>query len=198
MPLDGGIRPTKTSLWASRVNLLKDLPKATYAAFVIAFAQSLHIIAKASREHDRNLDSKRIMRIWRWGCIIQSDYITDLFERIYERADHDDDDLLSNHEIREGLQNTYPSRRTWWSRALESDGVVPALSADLEFYKYDGSTDLPTQFMKAQLDYFGGHIFDLKGAEPGKPVTGKHHFEWKPAKGIYDDRGTMVKKCDAR
>jgi hypothetical protein len=27
--------------------------------------------------------------------------------------------------------------------------------------------------MEAELDFFGGHMFDLKSAEPGKPVTGK-------------------------
>jgi 6-phosphogluconate dehydrogenase len=42
--------------------------------------------------------------------------------------------------------------------------------------------------MEAQLDYFGAHMFDLKSAEPGKPIPGQHHFEWKPAKGIFDDQ----------
>ena len=39
-----------------------------------------------------------------------------------------------------------------------------------------GSTDLPTQLMEAELDYFGRHMFDFKSAGPGKPVTGMFVF----------------------
>ena len=45
---------------------------------------------------------------------------------------------------------------------------------------------MPTSFMEAQLDFFGEHMFDLKSEGPGKPVTGPHHFEWKPARGIHE------------
>jgi hypothetical protein len=33
--------------------------------------------------------------------------------------------------------------------------------------------------MEAELDYSSGHMYDLKSAEPGKPVKGRHHFEWR-------------------
>lgn len=54
------------------------------------------------------------------------------------------------------------------------------MSATLEYLKYCGNLELPTQFYEAELDYFGKHMFDMKGEPAGKPVTGKHHFEWKP------------------
>jgi 6-phosphogluconate dehydrogenase len=41
--------------------------------------------------------------------------------------------------------------------------------------------------MEAELDYFGGHMYDLKSAESGEPVKGRHHFEWKSAKEIFED-----------
>jgi 6-phosphogluconate dehydrogenase len=40
---------------------------------------------------------------------------------------------------------------------------------------------------EAELDYFGAHNFDLKAEEPGKPVKGSHHFEWRPARGIKEE-----------
>jgi 6-phosphogluconate dehydrogenase len=73
-------------------------------------------------------------------------------------------------------------------KAMEADAPVPGMSAALEYVKYTASTELPTQFMDAQLDYFGAHMFDLKSAEPGEQIMGQHHFEWKPAKGIFDDQ----------
>jgi hypothetical protein len=30
--------------------------------------------------------------------------------------------------------------------------------------------------MGAELDYFSGHMYDMKSAEPGKPVKGRHHL----------------------
>lgn len=72
-------------------------------------------------------------------------------------------------------------------KSTEADANIPSLSASLEYYKYSGFTDLPTQFMEAELDYFGFHMYDVKSEEPGKPVTGKYHFEWRPAKGIFED-----------
>ena len=72
-------------------------------------------------------------------------------------------------------------------KAIEANANTSSLSASLEYYKYSSSTGLPTQFMEAELDHFGGHMYDLKSAEPGKPVKGRHHFEWRLAKGIFED-----------
>ena len=60
-------------------------------------------------------------------------------------------------------------------KAIEANASIPSLGASLEYYKYSSSTDLPTQFMEAELDYFGGHMHDLKSADPGKPAKGRHH-----------------------
>ena len=159
----------------------------TYASFLVSYIQGLHIIKKASTKNDWSIGFTTVIQLWRVGCIIQSDHIWDLLERVYERDDHDDDDLLSNREIGEVLQDLYPVLKGVLLRCLEADQVVPSISASLEYLKYSSSTDLPTSFMAAELDYFGAHNYDLKSAEPGKPVTGQHHFEWKLATDIFDD-----------
>jgi hypothetical protein len=41
--------------------------------------------------------------------------------------------------------------------------------------------------MKAELDYF-------KSAEAGKLVKGRHHSEWRPAKGMFEDFKEKPKK----
>jgi len=69
-------------------------------------------------------------------------------------------------------------------KAIEADAFVPAISQSIEYYKYMTSASLPTQFMEAQLDFFGQHMFDTKDDPVGGPEKGKHHFEWRPAKGI--------------
>ena len=123
------------------------------------------------------MDFTSVMQLWQGGCIIQSDYIVDLLEKVYRHNDHHHDDLLSSKEVGDELSKPFPSLKKVVLKAIEANANTPSLSASLGYYKYSSSTDLPTQFMEAELDYFGGHMCDLKPAEPGKPVKGRHHFE---------------------
>jgi 6-phosphogluconate dehydrogenase len=119
---------------------LEDLRMATYASFLTAFTQGLHVIKKADKEYKWVLDFPSIIQLWRGGCIIQSDYITDLLERVYRRADRDDDDLLSNKEIADELGKAFPSLMNMVVKAIEANACIPSLGASLEFYKYSSST----------------------------------------------------------
>ena len=182
---NGGIQASKMKLSEDeRTHFVKDLQSATYASFLVSFIQGLHIIEKADREQKWSIDFAGIFQLWRGGCIIQSDYIVDLLEKAYRQNNQNDNDLLDHPEIGGALMDNYPALKKIVLNALDADAPVPSMSASLEYLKYMGSTELPTQFMEAQMDYFGGHMFDLKSDEPGKPIMGKHHFEWKPARGI--------------
>lgn len=182
---NGGVKPQRINN-VSKEDFIKDLQMSTYICFLMCFAQGLHIIKKMDRQEGWKIKYAEIMQLWRGGCIIQADHITDLLERMYQRDDHDDDDILSNKEVGDEMSKNFPALKAVVLKSIEADLVVPAISASLEFFKYSSSTDLPTQFMEAELDYFGAHMFDLKEGPPGKPQTGEHHFEWKPAKGIFD------------
>jgi 6-phosphogluconate dehydrogenase len=109
---------------------------------LIAFAQGLHTIKKADKEHNWGLKFTSIIQMWRGGCIIQPGYIADLLERVYQRDDHDDDHLLSNKEIGDELGRAFPSLKHVVLKAIEADAYILSLSAPLEYYKYSGSTDL--------------------------------------------------------
>ena len=184
--MKGGVKPSKLEMSEQERNsIIKDLQSATYASFLVSYVQGLHIIEKADREQKWEIDFAGILQLWRGGCIIQSDFIVNLLEKVYRQHDHDDNDLLDHHEIGDTLMENYSALKNVVLMAMEVDAPVPSMSASLEYLKYTGSTELPTQFMEAEMDYFGAHMFDLKSAEPGKPVTGEHHFEWKPARGIF-------------
>jgi 6-phosphogluconate dehydrogenase len=170
-----------------KTKLLAALHQATYAAFLASFIQGLHVLARSNDEHGWNLDFADVLQLWRGGCIIRSDYIVDLLESVYRSREHDNNDLLGHSRIGKEFAATFQSLKEVVIRAMEVDLNVPALSASLEYIKYSAATDLPTSFMEAELDYFGEHMFDLKSAEPGKPITGKHHFEWHPARGIFEE-----------
>lgn len=181
----GGVSPQPIKV-DSKDDFVKELQMTVYSCFLMCFAQGLHIIKKMDQEKGWKIHYGNLLQLWRGGCIIQADFIVDLLQKMYNRDDHDDDDILSNKEVGGELTKCFPALKNVVLRSIEADMYVPSISQSLEFYKYSGSTDLPTQFMEAELDYFGAHNFDLKEGPPGKPQTGSEHFEWLPAKGIFD------------
>lgn len=183
----GSQSPTRMEMGQNQEETLKMLEDATYSCFLMAFCQGLHLIKAASKDFDWNIDFSSILQLWRGGCIIQSDYIVDLLQDVYSQKDVKESNLLCSPGIAKELTRCFPGLKKTIAKSIESDQYVPALSASLEYYKYMSSTDLPTQFMEAELDYFGNHMYDLKSEPLGKPVKGKHHFEWKPAKGINEE-----------
>ncbi|KAL8768929.1 MAG: hypothetical protein Q9209_004984 [Squamulea sp. 1 TL-2023] len=161
-------------------DILESLRKAVYAACLASFVEGINIIDQADQENCWNIDYSAVVQIWRNGCIIKANYITDILADIFGKP-HADLDLLHNERIVQELKNAFPALKEVVSKGVEHNTIVPSLSATLEFLKYSTSTILPTQFYEAQMDYFGKHMFDLKSEPAGKPVTGKHHFEWKLA-----------------
>lgn len=159
---------------------LESLRKAVYAVFLASFIEGLNIIDKADKENHWSVNYSDVVQIWRDGCIIKADYITDILAEHFKMPDVDRD-LLHNARVAREFKNVFPALKEIVARGVEYNSVIPSLSATLEFLKYSTSMVLPTQFYEAQLDYFGKHMFDLKSEPLGKPETGKHHFEWKPA-----------------
>lgn len=175
--------------------------KATYAACLASFIQGLNTIAAADKAHGWGIDYAEVWQIWRAGCIIQADYISDEILAPVLKApnvDHSSINLLATERTAKDIQNCYPSLRRVVAKAVETDQVAPALSATLEYFKVVTGTDLPTSFYEAELDYFGSHMFDKKGDQDEqikKPMEGKHHFEWKPAtsqKEVYGKVGSKT------
>ncbi|KAK4543302.1 hypothetical protein LTR36_005661 [Oleoguttula mirabilis] len=168
-----------------RAAFLESLRLAVYTACLAAYCQGMIIIDKADKAYHFNVNYAELLQIWRAGCIIQADYISNnLLQPIYAKrsAKAAETNPLYEPDVASDLKRGFPALRTVVAKGVERDHVVPALSATLEYLKYQTSTELPTSFYEAQLDYFGKHMYDKKGDdEAGKPETGKHHFEWKPA-----------------
>ncbi|KAJ5012161.1 6-phosphogluconate dehydrogenase, decarboxylating [Colletotrichum sp. SAR 10_99] len=184
---NGGVESRKLDV-ASREDFLDHLQKATYFGFLTCFAQGMDMIQAQDAKMGWKLNYRNILQLWRGGCIIQSDGIVDVLDAMYSREDRNiEDDVLSNHEVGNDLSCNFSATKEVILKAVQADLCVPALSQSLEYYKYSTSNELPTQFMEAELDYFGKHMFDKKeDIFPGEPKAGQHHFEWKPAKGKRD------------
>lgn len=165
-----------------RQAFLEDLRIATYVACLSSFVQGMNVIDAADRENRWDIDFSTVIQVWRRGCIIQADYIADMLEEIWsaEGKSHNRN-LFYNARVARELKDGFASLRRVILKGTESDAVIPSLSATLEYVKFSANKHLPTKFYEAELDYFGKHMYDLVSEPAGKPVTGKHHFEWQPA-----------------
>lgn len=103
-----------------------------------------------------------MIQIWRAGCIVQSDYIADLFEPLLKTKK---ENILYEKKVIDQLPKGFQAFEKVVLKATETDLNVPALSATLEWIKYSGRKELPTQFMEAELDLFGVPSFDLKSED---------------------------------
>ncbi|KAI9847678.1 MAG: hypothetical protein M1837_001926 [Sclerophora amabilis] len=168
---------------AEKQAFIEDLRKAVYVGCLAAYVQGMTIIDKADREMRWGIDFRTVVQIWRAGCIIRSDHIADLLENIFNHRGDDDGvrNLLFESRVAEELKGGFASLKRIVAKAVEVNAIIPSLSATLDWLKYSGNVDLPTSFYEAELDFFGKHMFDLRSENAGEPVTGKHHFEWKPA-----------------
>ncbi|KAF1936828.1 6-phosphogluconate dehydrogenase C-terminal domain-like protein [Clathrospora elynae] len=194
---DGGFLPSELKT-SDKKAFLEDLRKATYAACLASYVQGMNIIARADQEHRWEIDYSQVWQIWRAGCIIQADYISDEILAPILKSNPSSEDLNLNFSSRvaKDVKNCFPALRRVVAKAVETDQVAPALGATLEYFKIASGTDLPTAFYEAELDYFGSHMFDKKGdtdKQVKKPMEGKHHFEWKPATSQKEEYGKIYK-----
>lgn len=156
---------------------LEDLRKAVYVTVLACFIQGLDLLSRTSERQGWCIDLEEVVRIWRAGCIIKSDYISDLLERHYAKTPGRHP--LLGEEVSNEVKRCWPSLKHVVIKGLEADAHLPGLGATLEFLKYSGSTELPTSFMEAQLDAFGAHGYELKGEKSNGDMTkGKYHSNW--------------------
>jgi 6-phosphogluconate dehydrogenase len=165
---------------------IEDLRKAVYTTCLASYVQGMSIIDAADKNNKWAINYSNIVQIWKAGCIVQSDHISSLLEAIFDpnsKSPHKNHNLLYEPTIVKELKAGFESLKRIVLQGVETNAIIPSMSATLDYLKYSGNLELPTSFYEAELDYFGKHMFDSKSQDegPGKPETGKHHFEWKPA-----------------
>jgi 6-phosphogluconate dehydrogenase len=150
--------------------LLADLENSLAFSFVIAYAQGLSMLAKASDELKMDIPLPAVIKVWKAGCIIRSALLGN-FTDAYSR-DPKLSNLLLDSEICDLLKNRENSIRNILSLAIKSKIPVNALSSALGYYDAFLSKRMPTNLIQAQRDFFGAHTYQ----RIDKP--GVFHTEW--------------------
>ena len=181
-PLNHAHLPVKPEAKASA---LEDLHAALSITYISSFIQGLNLLSAMNSQQGWALDFTSVLSIWRGGCIIRSEGLSELFLPAYWDAGAATE-ALAVPKIAKVLSNALSALKRVVLLGIADGAHVPSLSATLEWIKYESTAEgMPTAFMEAQLDYFGRHMLELTTEEDSdKPETGPWHFGWKPAKGV--------------
>ena len=153
-----------------KASLAEAVEKALYSAFIITYAQGMHLLAEASQDLNYNLDLEGIARIWRGGCIIRAE----LLEKIRQAYGKRDGlkNMLATAEFRDDLFDCRQCTVDVLTVAMEHGIPTLCLSSAFNYYESFRSARLPLNMVQAQRDYFGSHTYERIDQK------GIFHTEW--------------------
>ncbi len=149
----------------------EQLGRGLHAAMVLAFAQGLALLRRASQVYDYRLDLAAVAGIWRGGCIIRAAFLEDIRQayRAHPKLRH----LLLGPHLGRGVIEQVPDLRAVVKAAADLGIPAPGLMASLAYYDAFRSARLPANLIQAQRDYFGAHGYERVDA------PGAFHTGWK-------------------
>ncbi|HET7896289.1 MAG TPA: NADP-dependent phosphogluconate dehydrogenase, partial [Flavisolibacter sp.] len=139
--------------------------------FVMAYAQGLSLLAKASDEYRMQIPLANVVAIWKGGCIIRSSLLYE-FDKAFA-ADAKLPNVLLDEGIAAFLKAKETAVRKAVSLAAESRIPVAGISSALSYFDAFCSERLPVNLIQAQRDFFGAHTYQRLDRE------GVFHTEWQ-------------------
>jgi 6-phosphogluconate dehydrogenase len=153
-----------------RQGFVGKLENALFACFVVAFAQGLALLRRASEVHQYQVDLATVARLWRGGCIIRAALLEDILAAYQALPD------LPNLLVDPELGGKVAARQGDWREVVKAAAdwglPAPALMASLAYLDAYRSRRLPANLVQAQRDYFGAHTYE----RVDRPGT--FHTDW--------------------
>jgi 6-phosphogluconate dehydrogenase len=163
-------KPKIKSFAINKDKLVSQLQDALYAASLIAYAQGLAMLHKASAERQMDIPLKDVVRIWRGGCIIRSSQL-EIFTSAYKKKPN-----LSNILLDKKIASIVKKKQVALRKIVQQYAAarIPAagLMSALAYLDAYTSGRLATNLIQAQRDYFGAHTYQRIDKE------GSFHTEW--------------------
>lgn len=163
-------RPSIQAVNSNKEELIADLENALAFCFVIAYAQGLNMLAKASVELKMEIPLPAVIQVWKAGCIIRSALLANFTKAFQQNPQLPN--LLLDKDIAELLQNREQSIRKICSLAIGAKIPVLGLASALSYFDSYCTERLPTNLIQAQRDFFGAHTYQRLDKE------GVFHTEW--------------------
>ena len=133
---------------------LKNLEKAYRFARAINHHQGFELMKEASLKYNWNLNFSEIASIWTNGCIIRSDFMTELISVFKEQ-----DNILSYLPILNSLTNNEDDVSEILQYGLSNRIALDTFSSAFNYWISMTTENLPANLIQAQRDYFGAHNY---------------------------------------
>ncbi|HZF64617.1 MAG TPA: NADP-dependent phosphogluconate dehydrogenase [Chitinophagaceae bacterium] len=154
----------------SEDELLNKVENALAFCFVVAYAQGLNMIARASDELGMDIPLPSVIQVWKAGCIIRS-ALLGRFSSAYQRNGKLTN-LLLDAEIAELLKEKEDDFRSVVAIAVQAKISMPCMMSALAYFDSYCTERMPTNLIQAQRDYFGAHTYERVDR------AGVFHTEW--------------------
>lgn len=133
-----------------------DVRDALWSSKVVAYAQGLEQIRKASDEYGWDVDIATVARIWRGGCIIRARLLAQISD---EYAAGRLATLLVAPSIASGLADRQDAWRRVVALGVTAGVPVPGFSSALAYYDTVRAERLPAALVQGLRDNFGAHTY---------------------------------------
>ena len=163
-------KPEFKKTTTSKKEFIAQVHDALYFSILLSYAQGMAMLQKASSVLDMQIPLLQVVKIWRGGCIIRSSML-DLFIKTYEQHPLLENLMLDN-KIASLLKEKEANVRAIIVAAVTNGFPAGALMSALCYYDACRTTDLPTNLIQAQRDYFGAHTYQRIDE------AGNFHTEW--------------------
>ena len=150
------VGPDRTVSVEDRQQFVDDVRDALWSSKVVAYAQGLEQIRKASDEYGWDVDIATVARIWRGGCIIRARLLAQISD---EYAAGRLATLLVAPSIASGLADRQDAWRRVVALGTTSGVPVPGFSSALGYYDTVRAERLPAALVQGLRDNFGAHTY---------------------------------------
>lgn len=123
----------------------------------------------ASQVRQYNLNLSEVARIWKGGCIIRAEFLSQIQDVFQQQPTLPN--LLLAPQFKQVMMSRLPAWREVIAVAMQLNIPAPALSALAYFNSYSRDR-LPQNLTQAQRDYFGSHTYNRTDQ------SGTFHTEW--------------------
>lgn len=152
-------------------HLIAQLGRALYSAIIISFAQGIALLTAASVKYEYQLDNETIARVWRGGCIIRADVLSNIYAAFHTNPTLKN--LLLDTNLANKLIERQQDLRACISVAVTAGIPLSAFMASLNYFDSYRSARSPANLIQAQRDYFGAHTYERIDAK------GSFHTQWQ-------------------
>ena len=164
-------KPVIKKFTGDKEKIIQQLHDALYCATIMAYAQGLSLLQKASVSLEMDIPLQDVVRIWRGGCIIRSlllETFTDAYKKEKQLTN-----ILLNKKVAAIVKKKQLSLRKIVLVSTNTKSAAAGLMSALSYFDAYCTANMPTNLIQAQRDYFGAHTYQRIDKE------GIFHTEWE-------------------